>query len=231
MNKRFWHIVSLELVMIFIIVIFMFSSCASGGPSGSSSSKILRISLKVSDTGSIDTSTQGYYAILFNSLAQNIEVTNYETFTDYIRFDGYNYSWFHRQGNVPSPGYTWVEVGNLNASSTISSDGKTIIVRIDLSDPTNIFNQFIISSTFTSHVITTDRSNSLLGRVIDTMGQGPSLGGNTLYTLKFDKVTGLGTPPPPSYPNDPLGDWDVKPDLPSFPYVNYDIESFRIEFE
>ncbi|MFP4498983.1 MAG: hypothetical protein ACLFQV_12300, partial [Vulcanimicrobiota bacterium] len=137
----------------------------------------------------------------------------------------------HRQENVPSPGYTWVNAGNLNSDSFIASEGSSIVIRFDLSDTTHPFNQYIQSSRFTAHVVTTDNSNSLLGRGIDTLGQGPSFDNNSLYTLLFDRSTGAVAPVPAGYPSDPLEDWNAKEDLPNFPYQSYDIETFELELE
>jgi hypothetical protein len=218
------------LFTIAAVISMIFSSCATDGPEGWGN-RILRITLKVPDNTYIDTTGRGYYAVLFNNFAEQIQVTDYETFTDFIRYDGFNFTWFHRQGNVPAPGYTWVAAGNLNATSSVSSDGTSLIIRIDLSDSANLFNQFITTQRFTMHALTTDSNNQLLGRVIDTIGQGPSVEANSLYTVKFDVLTGILSPPPPNYPWDPIGDWDEKPDMPGFPYQNYDIEMFSVELE
>jgi hypothetical protein len=169
--------------------------------------------------------------VLFNSRFEPVEVTNFETFTDFVRFDGMNFTWYHRQGNVPSPGYTWVEGGNVNAGSGISSDGKSIVMRMNIKDSNFVFNQYIEAQRFSVHAVTTDSSNSLLGRLIDTLGQGPSISGNSLHTIYFDRGTGIVSPTPPGYPGDPLRDYDVKGDLGDFPYDSYDIESFTVELE
>lgn len=230
MQKNFSAIFAFFFILMILSIPTFLSSCASGAPS-SSSGDVLRITLKISDAGEIDTGGNGYYAVLLNNEAEAIEVTNYESFTDFIRFDGSNFSWYHRQGNVPSPGYTWVNAGNMNSDGSISSDGKSLVIRIDLDDDTHPFNQYMESAIFTAHVITTDTDNSLLGRGIDTMGQGPSFDGNSEYTVTFNKNTGLVDPTPAGYPEDPLQDWDEKSDLPDFPYDSYDIERFSLELE
>lgn len=215
---------------IILLIFLVCCGCASGPKTASGANSVMLVTLRVSDSGMIDTSGKGYYAILFNGMSQSIEVTNFETFTDFIRYDGINYTWYHRQGNVPSPGYTWVDAGNMNADSVISSDGKSIVIRINFSDTTNLFNQYIQSNRFTTQVLTTDSNNNLLGRAIDTLGQGPSVDGNSLYTVFFDRTTGILNPQPPGYPSDPLQDYDQKPDLSGFPYDDYDISSFTLEF-
>ena len=217
-------------ILLAVLVAVWVGGCASG-PADESGGGTLRFTLQVAESGGIDISGHGYYAILLNSRSEAIEVTNFETFTDFIRYDGINFRWYHRQGNVPSPGYTWVDAGGLNSNSFISSDGNSLVVRMNLSDSSFIFNQYIESRRFTAHVVTTDRSNSLLGRAVDTLGQGPSISGNSLYTVFFDSVTGLLSPAPPGYPGDPVGDYDQKPDLENFPYPSYDIESFSLEIE
>ena len=108
------------------------TGCASGP--GTNQNGILRFTVKISDAGQIDTLSNGFYAILLNSFSEPIDVTNYETFTDFIRFDGVNFRWFHRQGNVPSPGYTWVDGGSMNTDAAITDDGKSIIISVDLGD-------------------------------------------------------------------------------------------------
>lgn len=217
------------ITLLTCIYTITFCGCASGGTSNSQD--VLRITLKISEYGNIDTQSYGYYAILFNSLSEPIEVTNYETFTDFIRYDGANFIWFHRQGNVPSPGYTWVNAGTINSSASISSDGSSIVIRIPLKDDTHPFNRYIESNRFTSHVLTTDASNSLLGKAIDTLGTGPSFSGNTEYTIFFDKTSGILEPVPPNYPEDPVGDYKTLDGQPNFPYDDYDIEKFKMELE
>lgn len=231
MKKRQHILWAFALIPVLLLLTFWFPGCASGPSSSTSGSGVLRFTLEVSQDGQIDTSGRGYYAIMLNANSEAIEVTNFETFTDFIRFDGTNFQWFHRQGNVPSPGYTWVNGGSLNSESLIGSDGHSIIVRLNLGDSSSLFNQYIQSRRFTAHVLTTDSSNSLLGRSLDTLGQGPSISGNALYTVYFDRLTGIVNPVPPGYPGDPIGDYEEKPDLTNFPYASYDIESFQIEIE
>lgn len=219
------------LLILLLSMPILIIGCASGSPEEFNNSTLI-LTLTVDQRGEIDTWGRGYYAILFNGFSEEIEVTNYETFTDFIRYDGFNFTWYHRQGNVPSPGYTWVDAGNMNDDGLISSDGNSIIIRIDLNDRTSLLNQYIESRRFTIHAVTTDKSDNLLGRAIDTLGRGPSFGGNSLYTLFFDKSTGLLSPLPSGYPMDPVGDYSVKPQLGSdFPYENFDIESFTVELE
>jgi hypothetical protein len=231
MNRKRKKLCPAFLAAVIFLVLIFICGCASGPKAGSMGNAVMLVTLRVSDKGMIDMSGKGYYCILFNGLSQPIEVTNFETFTDFIRFDGANFTWYHRQGNVPSPGYTWVDAGNMNSDSAISSDGKSVLIRINFSDTTNLFNQYIQSSRFTTQVLTTDSNNSLLGRAVDTLGQGPSFDGNSQYTVFFDRTTGILNPQPPGYPSDPLQDYDQKPDLSDFPYDDYDISSFTLEFD
>jgi len=225
-------VATISAFIIFALTIsFYLSGCASG-PAEKGNKTTLTFTVKVNERGEIDDGDHGYYAILLNGFSEDIEVTNYETFTDFIRYDGYNFTWYHRQGNVPSPGYTWVDAGNMNSEGLISGDGKSIVVRMDLNDSTNLFNQYIESKRFSVHLVTTDKDSSLLGSAIDTLGQGPSIDGNALYTIFFDRTTGILTPEPPSYPSDPLDDYSEKLELgDNFPYENFDIKSFTVELE
>ena len=101
-------------------------------------------------------------------------------------------------------------------------------INFRVGDSTNALNQFVPGAQFTCDAMTTDR-NGILGRVIDTMGPGPSLSNDTLYTVYANKQVGAVHPLPPSYPEDPLNDWITQPDLSStFPYVNYDLQSFTV---
>lgn len=222
---------TISCIILTFLITLSFAGCASG-PTEKGNKTTLTFTIKVNERGEIDDGSNGYYAILLNGFSEDIEVTNYETFTDFIRYDGFNFTWYHRQGNVPSPGYTWVDAGNMNSEGLVSGDGKSIVVRMDLNDSTNLFNQYIESKRFSVHVVTTDRDSALLGRTIDTLGQGPAIDGNALYTVFFDRTTGILTPEPPSYPSDPLDDYSEKPGLgDDFPYKNFDIESFTVELE
>lgn len=228
----FRKITLIILILTLCFLCYQVSGCASGADIKSNGKSTLMIRLAVDPAGKIDDSGRGYYGILFNGFSEDIEVTNYETFTDFIRYDGFNFTWYHRQGNVPSPGYTWVNAGNLNADSQISGDGTALLIRISLEDTAHVFNQYLESNRFSVHVVTTDQNNSLLGRAIDTLGQGPSIDGNALYTVFFDKLNGIVNPEPPMYPSDPVGDYDVKSDLgDEFPYENFDLESFSVELQ
>ena len=71
-----------------------------------------------------------------------------------------------------------------------------------------------------------------MGRVLDTLGKGPSVDQNSLYTLYINKGSGVVNPQPPGYPGDPLEDYATHSDLPSdYPYSNFDITSFTVEVE
>jgi len=187
--------------------------------------------LEVNPKGGIDFEGRGYYVILFSNLSQAIEVTNPETFTDFIRYDGMNFLWFHRQDNVPPPGFNWVLAGNINRYCGVSSDNRKITVVFNLDDPGIFFNQYLNNPCFSMHVVTSDTfKGAFIGRTIDTLGQGPEVIDNSLNTLYVNRELGVLTPYPAFYPIDPLKDWITIKDLPSdFPYEEFDI--FRINVE
>ena len=194
-------------------------------------SQYLRFSLSVNPNGRIDLDGKGTYAILLNSEGQAIEVTDPDTFTDFIRFDGINFDWYSRQANLPNTGFTFNLVGTLNPESSITSDGRTLNVILDVLDSSTYLNQYIVSSKFTAQAVTTDNtSDAYLGRVIDFLGN--DLNTNSLQTLTIDKFYGIDSPIPSLYPNDYLNDWITHNDLdPDFPYVNFDIDTFEVSFE
>lgn len=210
------------------------SGCASDiGPKyssipNSSGSPYLCFTLTVNPNGRIDTEGNGLYAILLNSIGNPIEVTDSDTFTDFIRFDGINFDWYTRQANLPNAGFTFNQVGSLNPDSSISSDGRSINIFLDTCDSNTYLNQYIVNSNFSAQVVTTDnKSNDYLGRVIDFMGD--NLNSNSSYTLTIDKLYGIVSPIPSIYPNDYLNDWIPHNDLdPAFPYANFDIATFEV---
>lgn len=197
---------------------------------GLAGGKLLSLSLSVNPNGKIDTSGQGFYIFLFNSLSNQIEVTDLDTFTDFIRFDGRSFDWFHRNANLPRPGFQFIQAGSLNQAGRITSDGRTLEVLLDTADPTNLLNQFIVTNQFTMHAVTTDSfQNAIVGRALDTLGAGPSLSSNSLQTMRVSKTNGILTPIPQFYPIDPLSDFITQPVLPpDFPYANFDIQRFEI---
>ena len=68
-----------------------------------------------------------------------------------------------------------------------------------------------------------------MGRLIDTMGQGPNIDSNSLQTVRVRRGVGATNPFPQSYPADPLGDTVLHSDLGGdFPYANFDIARFEI---
>lgn len=213
------------------------AGCASG-PSGDSASagldaggaRFLHFIVSVNPNGVVDRTGRGYYAILINSQGEPIEVTDLDTFTDFIRFDGTNWDWYHRQANQPNPGFTFVQAGSLNASGSISSDHKQFRVILDVGESTNFINQFVVTNRFTAHCVTSDNfQNAILGRVLDTMGPGPGLGSNNQQTVEVQKGAGAVQPWPSYYPDDPLNDWITRDDLtPDYPYTNFDIAKFEI---
>ncbi len=200
------------------------------GPGGGSSGGILAFRIGINPNGNIDRTGRGTYAILLNAQGTPIEVTDLDTFTDFIRFDGQNFDWYHRLSEVPAPGFTFAQVGPLSGQAQVSPDGKSLEILLDLDDPNSFINQFIPAETFTAHVVTTDTiGGAFLGRIIDTLGQGPNINANSLQTVTVRKGLGAVEPKPQSYPFDPLGDTVLHSDLGAdFPYENFDISLFEI---
>ena len=192
--------------------------------------RLLAITLTVNPNGMIDTSGRGYYIILFNSFNQAIECTDLDTFSDFVRFDGLNWAWFHRQARAPRPGFQFFQATNLNSASRIQPDMRSIEVIFDMAESTNVLNQFITTNTFTMHALTSDNyRQGLIGRPLDTLGQGPDLGKNSLQTIRLNKGQGIIPPFPQFYPSDPLNDVKQHADLPSdFPYANFDLSRVEV---
>lgn len=229
------------LTILAVAAVLLTVSCASGPESGSSSStgstsgdskEYISFMLRLNDAGKI--SSGGYYVILLNSSVESIEVTNAGTYTDVIRlvYDagiGYINTWYHRIPSVPGPGYEFVNAARLDEYAQVSSDGRSVSYTFKTKDSSVIFNQYI-STRFTCHAMTTDTyQNAILGRTLDTLGPGPDITQNDLYTIFVTKFTGPEKPLPPNYPQDNLFDWCTKSDLPSdFTYENFDIESFQV---
>lgn len=218
-----------------ILGLGMVSVCLPGCASDSGSGTVhydgrsyLRFSMTVNSNGKIDTDGRGMYAILLNSQGESIEVTDSDTFTDFIRFDGINFDWYTRQANLPNAGFTFYQVGSMNPEGSISSDGRTLNITVDTSDTNTYFNQYIVSSKFTAQAVTTDcTDDSYLGRIIDHMGD--DINSNSLNTVTVSKDIGVTAPIPSIYPNDYLTDWITHNDLDAdFPYVNFDIDTFEI---
>ncbi|MGM9991289.1 MAG: hypothetical protein ACI376_00330 [Candidatus Bruticola sp.] len=215
-------------------VLITLSGCASDiGPqtppiNNINGSPCLRFTITVNPYGRIDTEGNGCYAILLNSLGSSIEVTDSDTFTDFIRFNGIDFDWYTRQANLPNAGFTFYQVGSLNPEASISSDGRSLNILLDPYDSNTYLSQYIVNSNFSAQVVTTDNtSDAYLGRVIDFMGD--NLNSNSLYTLSIDKFFGLIDPVPSLYPNDYLNDWISHNDLDAaFPYANFDIATFEI---
>ncbi len=230
------------LTFLALAAVLLTVSCASGPESGSTSSstgqsggeskEYISFMLQLNDAGKI--SSGGYYAILLNSSVEAIEVTNAGTYTDVIRLNydpglGYANAWYHRIPSVPGPGYEFVNTARLDEYAQVSPDGRSVTYTFRTKDTSVIFNQYMLSR-FTCHAMTTDiYQNSILGRTLDTLGPGPDITHNDLYTIFVTKFTGPEKPLPPSYPQDNLFDWATKSDLPAdFNYESFDIESFQV---
>lgn len=235
-----------SLALFLICLLTFWSGCASegssganrasddplgnGNPSGPSGLRLLEFAIGINPNGMVDLSGRGTYAILLNAQGTPIEVTDLDTFTDVIRFDGQNFDWYHRLSVVPNPGYNFAQVGPLSGQARVLPDGKNIQIILDLNESTSFINQFIPSRVFTAHVVTTDSfGGAFLGRIIDTAGQGPNIDSNSLQTLTVRKGEGATHPLPQSYPFDPLNDVITHNDLPGdFPYANFDIVRFEV---
>lgn len=200
----------------------------SGGPDNGR--RLLTFSMSVNPNGTVDRTGRGIYAVLLNAQGTPIEATDIDTFTDFIRFDGQNFDWYHRQAEVPNPGFTFVQVGPLSGQATVSPDGKTIDIVLDIGESTSFINQFIPANSFTAHAVTTDSAGGqFLGRLFDTLGQGPNIDANSLQTVTVRRGEGATQPLPQSYPFDPLGDVVTHDSLGGdFPYANFDIVRFEV---
>ncbi|MEW6278571.1 MAG: hypothetical protein AB1758_08125 [Candidatus Eremiobacterota bacterium] len=190
---------------------------------------LLSFTLRVNPNGAVDTSGRGYYVVLFNAMGDPIEVTDVDTFTDFMRFDGRSLDWFHRQANLPNPGFSFVQVGSLNQSWRIS-DAQSLTIVLDNNDPNNLLNQFITAQRFSAHLATTDNfQGANIGRILDTLGQGPGIDANSLQTVQLDKVAGALNPLPQFFPDDPINDWIARDDLGAdFPFPNFDVVKFEV---
>lgn len=220
-----------------LLVPILSTGCASGPSSSNPTTQqpdatpaLLRFTLRVNPNGRIDTSGVGYYLILFNATGQPIEITDIDTFTDFLRFDGRSLDFYHRQANLPNPGFTFTLAGSMNNAWNLTTDGTGLEIVLDPNDPNNLLNQFISATRFTAHVLTTDNfQGSFIGRVLDTPGQGPDINGNALQTMTLEKSLGIQDPIPQFFPDDPLNDFIVQPDLPpEFPFLNFDLAKFEV---
>ncbi len=191
--------------------------------------RLLAFTMQINPNGVIDTSGRGYYIIEFNTFGRQIECTDLDTFSDFVRFDGRNFDWFHRQAQLPRPGFQFFQAANLNIAGRITNDARGIEVIFDLGESTNILNQFVNVPSFSVHALTCDSyRGAVIGRPIDTLGQGPDFGKNSLQTLRVSKNNGVTVPLPQFYPSDPIGDFITQPELPAdFPYNNFDISRFE----
>lgn len=236
----------LSLLFTLLLLAFNVIGCASAGSSGpnrgaddplgnggsftSSNLRFLEFRIAINPNGTVDRTGRGIYAILLNAQGTPIEVTDLDTFTDVIRFDGQNFDWYHRLAEIPNPGFTFGQVGPLSGQAQVLPDGKTLQVVIDLGESTSFLNQFVPVSVFTAHVVTTDTTGgAFLGRILDTQGQGPNIDSNSLQTITIRRGEGATQPIPQSYPFDPLNDYVTHSDLPTdFPYSNFDITRFEV---
>lgn len=225
-----------------LLALALFLGCASEGdgvnrspndppgPAPADGKRLLVFNVAVNPNGQVDRTGRGIYAVLLNAQGTPIEATDIDTFTDFIRFDGQNFDWYHRLAEVPNPGFTFVQVGPLSGQAQVAPDGKSFEIVLDIGQSTSFINQFIPANSFTAHVVTTDSAGGqILGRLIDTLGQGPNIDANSLQTVTVRRGEGATQPIPQSYPFDPLGDTVIHDNLgPDFPYANFDITRFEV---
>lgn len=241
MNKAF----SCKILASLTALALLSGGCASAGDEGANRSgndpqgngqsstitnRFLEFNLAINPNGEIDRTGRGIYAILLNAQGTPIEATDLDTFTDVIRFDGLNFDWYHRQAEVPNPGFNFALVGSLAGQAQVLPDGKSLQIILDLGESTSFINQFIPASQFTAHAITTDtQAGPFLGRLVDTLGQGPNIDSNSLQTVTIRRGEGAVEPKPQSYPFDPLNDTVIHSNLGSdYPYANFDIARFEV---
>jgi len=203
----------------------------SGSPTPSPTGPtLIQFSLSMNPEGVFD-STNGYYIICFNSFDTPIDVSNTETFTDFIEYDGTSAIWWHRQTLSSSNQFFYLPASPVNQDVSFSGDRHTMNITFSIHDQTNPLNTFIATNQFTADAVTTDR-NGIIGAVIDTMGPNfsgeSSLDNDTLYSYFCDKTLGVVNPAPPNYPDDPQNDWITQNGNSSFPYINFDIASFTV---
>ncbi|MCL5038040.1 MAG: hypothetical protein M1269_13150 [Chloroflexi bacterium] len=222
-----------RLLLILLLAATIILPAVRQAPAQGGTPRFLVITFAVNDRGHIDIDGNGFYVILFNNNGNPIEVTNPDTYTDFIRFDGFNFEWFHRRDNIPPPGYTWIAAGNLNRLAHISSDEREFKILLDLENPNMQFLRYITNNRFTIHGMTcTLEGSSILGKVLDFEGIGPGLDQNDLNTIQVNRFTGALQPLPPFYPSDPLNDITKHEGLgEGFPYDNFDIRIFEISVQ
>lgn len=191
-------------------------------------SNYLTFSLTVNPNGQIDRSGKGLYFILFNNNDRElINATDNRTFTDFICFNGVNTTWYHRRTDPINPTFfIWEQAGIINTNSYISPDNKQLIIRFNVQDKTIFLNQYITQDNFNAHVVTTDDASRYK---FDTLGQGPDMINNSIYTLHINKQSGVIPPYPSFYPSDPADDTAKSEKLDkNFPYENFDIIKFEV---
>jgi hypothetical protein len=203
------------------------ASASPGASPTTSAPTLIQFALSINDQGEFDT-VNGFYAIMLNAFDEPIDVSNNDKFTDFMVWDGTFLLWYHRQTNPNNNLFQFIATATINQNLSFTEDRHTMLITFSLGDPTSTLNQFITSPAFTAAAATTDR-NGILGRIIDTVGPGPSLDNDALYTYFIDKTLGVTLPTPPEYPTDPLDDWITQPDQgTNFPYVNFDIKRFEV---
>lgn len=210
-------------VLLFIFLILQFTVPVSA--------RYLTFKLTVNPSGEINRKSQGFYFILFNSDSrQLINATDNRTCTDFICFNGINFTWYHRRTDPIDPIYfIWEPAGLVNSYAYFSPDNKQIIIRFDTADPSIFINQYLTGTDFAVHVVTTDSTSRLK---IDALGPGPDLSNNSIFTIKASKEQGVIFPVHSFYPFDLLDDTqDFKKLSDNFPYNDFDIASFEIIFE
>lgn len=172
--------------------------------------------------GTIDPSFGGEYAIMMNSQDTAIDVTNNETFDNFMAWDGTHFVWYTRQTNADEE-FDFLPVATIDQNFSTSDDGHTMYATFSLvSDPTNPF-ATMLENQFTANAATANKG-TYLGPIIDTLG--PSIDENIEFTVFCAKQVGLVTPAPSGYPNNGGDDLTNVPS--GAPPDDYQITSFSV---
>jgi hypothetical protein len=191
-----------------------------------SQSQYLNFAITVN--GEIDRDANGLYFLIFNyNPTQYINVTDNRTFTDFISYNGISAVWYHRRTDpINTNLFVWEQAGTVNNNLYISSDRKKLIFMFNIDDTSNFLTQYLVSPMFNAHCVTTDTTSCLK---FDTIGKGPDINNNSIYTLRVNKYAGAVPPFTEYYPIDPEGDTVKFEQMPDdFPYENFDIVNFEV---
>jgi len=207
---------------------------ATPTPTATPSGHYLSFYVYINDSAILDSGQNGAYIIFLNSFNNDINIQSPDTYTDYIKYDGTNFSWYHREETQPGQ-WEFNFKGTINDSAYIYDNKRGFRIRFDVNDTSNMLNQWITNNAFTMHIATIDSNDP--ARPIDTIGTGPAaIINNTINTIYVSKTLGDAVKPPSQlpgeYPNDPVGLADLATEgrnYPSdYPILNFDIKTFQI---